>query len=97
MSKVEVDNEAGLYIFQCPHCSHYVQVGKNEVNCTIFRHGYFFREENGKVILTDQMNPHTPKNLCDKYAEEGKIKGCGKPFRMVSRREGYEVEKCDYI
>ncbi len=87
-----------LYIFQCPHCEAYVQVEKNQVNCAIFRHGYFFtKSESGEISLTHQVNPHESKEECDRLVAEGKVQGCCKPFRMVQSEDGYKAEICDYI
>jgi hypothetical protein len=94
---VEVDDENNLYIFQCPHCEAYVQVEKNQVNCTIFRHGYYYENTPNGIILTSQVNPHAPKSECDALVEQGRVQGCCKPFRMVRNGEGYIVTVCDYI
>lgn len=95
---VEVDNPNNLYIFQCPHCEAYVQVEQNQVNCTIFRHGYFYETDGaGNIHLTMQVNPHAPKEECDKLVAEGKVQGCCKPFRMVKNGDSYVVTVCDYI
>lgn len=93
----EYDEKTGVYTFPCPHCEHFVEVGRNEVNCTIFRHGYFFSRVGHTIVLTSQMNPHTPKEECDRLVGAGLIYGCGKPFRMVREGDGYVVVKCDYI
>jgi hypothetical protein len=77
-------------LFPCVHCNGMIQVFKNEFNCCIFRH----------AILKDtkeQINPHTPKDICDKLIEENKVEGCAKPFRIVVENEKVYVEKCDYI
>lgn len=63
------------YFIQCPHCHMGIEVEWNQVNCKIFRHGV--------LKATGQpMNPHTPKNECDRLAREGLIWGCGRPFRF---------------
>ena len=98
MSEVAFDSSSGVYSFECPHCRLLVEVGKGEINCTIFRHGYFFaKTPDGRVVLLSQMNPHAPKEECDRLFAEGKIYGCGKPFRMVSRGGSWFVESCGYI
>jgi hypothetical protein len=95
---VENDDQNNLYIFQCPHCDSYVQVAKNEVNCTIFRHGYFYtKTERGDIVLTDQVNPHASKEECDMLVQAERVQGCCKPFRMVQKENGYVVVPCDYI
>tara|TARA_B100001059_G_C17677419_1_gene497820 strand:+ start:126 stop:320 length:195 start_codon:yes stop_codon:yes gene_type:complete len=62
----------------------------NEINCAIFRHGTF--KNNG-----EQMDPHTPKELCDKYAEDSLIYGCGKPFKLSLLNDQIVATVCDYI
>jgi hypothetical protein len=76
-------------ILTCPHCGDFIIIMK--INCGIFRHGVLI--ENGK-----QIDPHSPKDLCDYYARENKIYGCGKPFRIVRTNEDdFYTEICDYI
>lgn len=90
----DVFREGEWFIFACPHCHHPVQVHVNDVACKIFRHGYFFeKKEDGAICLTKQVPPHASKALCDKWVEDGKIMGCGKPFKM----DGTTVVACDYI
>lgn len=96
---VLLDDKSGLYVFRCPHCDSFVEVEKNQVNCHIFRHAYFFNKlPNGQIVLTQQLNPHAPKEMCDKLVAEGKVYGCGKPFRFVRQPDGkYIAEICGYI
>jgi hypothetical protein len=100
-SPVFFDDTQQTFCFSCPHCDGSVQVEKNQVNCTIFRHGYFFvKDAKGNIILTSQLGQHTCKEQCDMFVEKGMIVGCGKPFRMVhdSCKDGiYKIVKCDYI
>ena len=77
-------------IVNCPHCDIPVQIMSNEINCAIFRHGIF--KNNGR-----QMDPHTKKDLCDRYASEGLIYGCGKPFRLNVCNHNIIATVCDYI
>lgn len=75
----------------CPHCNNLILIYKNEINCSIFRHG---------VMKADlkQMDPHLSKSECDRLAKEGLIIGCGKPFKLViDKDEEYFAIKCDYI
>lgn len=75
----------------CPHCEQLILIYKNEINCAIFRHG---------VMKTNlkQIEPHLPKQECDKLAKESLIYGCGKPFKLILVSEGtYIAVKCDYI
>jgi hypothetical protein len=77
-------------VFDCPHCFDTVIVNIHEINCGIFRHAVF------KDTL-EQINPHLPKDLCDKLIEEGRILGCAKPFQIKKIDEKFMVEICDYI
>ena len=83
-------------LIQCPHCMQYMELIKNEINCAIYRHGMF-------KINGEQIDPHTPKDICDKLVENNLIYGCGKPFQLfenknpVTHEINYFVEKCDYI
>jgi hypothetical protein len=86
------------FIFTCPHCDMFIEVKSNEVNCCIFRHAYFFQKtDKGEIVLLNQLNPHASKDVCDSLIAEGRIYGCGKPFRIIKNEEGFSVEKCDYI
>ena len=83
------DND--VYCFQCPHCELFIQVQKTQVNCKIFRHGVYKRNN-------EHINPHTDKMTCDKLLNENEIYGCGKPFMFVDDlKGGYLVKKCEYI
>ena len=78
-----------FYIFECPHCHGTVIVMKNELNCRIFRHG-IYKDGN-------QLPPHSPKELCDKFVEDKENFGCGKPFKIIGENENVKIEPCDYI
>ena len=65
-------------ITPCPHCFEEVLVYPNEVNCSIFRHAVFISE--GGAIP-----PHSSKEVCERLVEEGKVYGCGKPFRLFKQ------------
>jgi hypothetical protein len=83
----------GRYLFSCPHCDGTVEVEKNQVNCTIFRHGSY------KTPGFPQMSPHCPKDECDRLSQNDLIVGCGKPFRFIYGPDEtkHHVEVCDYI
>lgn len=53
------DEEAGVFIFACPHCREITQVLKNQINCQIFRHASHF------VWL-----PWTPHTFSHEYRED---------------------------
>lgn len=101
--EITLDYTNNLYIFQCPNCSDFVQVERYGVACSIFRHLYYFTENNGRIELTSQVDPHAPKELCENLLREGKVFGCGKPFKLKHIRNDvngvpvYIAEICDYI
>ena len=72
----------------CPHCHEPFELAQQELNCCIFRHGWFV--ENG-----NPMPPHASKEQCDYWVSSGKLLGCGKPFRYNKQTNTTEV--CDYI
>ena len=71
-------------VFVCPHCDGLFLLEK--LNCGIFRHG--ISKESGH-----QINPHTPKEDCERLTNEDLIWGCGKPFKW----DGQQFIICDYI
>lgn len=73
------------HIGKCPHCKSKFIVYKTELGCQIFRHGVY-KDSNQPI------NPHAPKEFCDQMVKEGKIWGCGKPFKY----DGTKAEVCDY-
>ena len=75
-------------ILVCPHCKDYIIIRK--INCGIFRHGVL--KKNGK-----QIDPHSPKDLCDYYVRENKIYVCGNQFSITSIDNKFNIEICDYI
>jgi len=75
-------------IIICPHCEEFIVI--LEINCAIFRHGVF--KTDGQ-----QIDPHTPKDTCDKYIEDNLIYGCGKPFKIIFKDKTIITEICDYI
>jgi hypothetical protein len=81
------DNIGEENIFECPHCKEYIIIEK--INCGIFRHGVL---KSGK-----QIEPHSPKYLCDYYINSDMIYGCGKPFKILLKDNKYKIEICDYI
>ena len=84
--------EDKTYIFDCPHCDNIVQVHQDQVNCHIFRHGIF--KSTGL-----QIDPHLPKDDCEKLFSNDLIYGCGKPFRLLrnANNDISHVSICDYI
>mgnify|MGYP001617400764 CR=1 FL=1 len=95
---VELDEKSRMYTFTCPHCHMWTEVPIDQVNCHIFRHGFFFQLlPNNNLILLQQMDPHASKEVCDTLKNQNKIIGCGRPFKFVRGDNNYRVEICDYI
>lgn len=88
------DSRGNYWLFECPHCDLQIQVGENETNCCIFRHGVI--KESGDLI-----GPHQSQEVCESLFNQKKIYGCGKPFRLVlnTDNEKYKnyAEVCDWI
>lgn len=76
------------FFIQCPHCEQSIEIIK--INCRIFRCGIIKQTFN-------QIDPHLPKDQCDKLHAEGVIYGCGKPFQIVQTGEEWRAIICDYI
>lgn len=77
--------QASLMTVTCPHCGGMVVV--DQLNCRIFRHAVY--KSTGQ-----QVPPHASKAECDALVKEGKVYGCGMPFRV---NEHGVAEKCGYI
>jgi hypothetical protein len=79
------------YLFNCPNCDQPIIVNYNEVNCQIFRHAQF---KNTGL----QINPHTPKEECDRLISTNMVYGCAKPFKLLYENGKVKyVSSCDYI
>lgn len=79
-----------IYVF-CPHCEGVIMIDKKDLNCHIFRHAVL------KTKLDAFINPHETKENCEKLLSEGKIYGCGKPFRVILSDKNHKAVTCDYI
>ena len=79
-----------MELFTCPHCNMYIQVLKKHFNCKIFRCGIY--KKNFK-----QIDSHMKKKKCDILFKNGLIYGCGKPFKIIEKKNEIIVIKCDYI
>lgn len=93
MSNV-VRPDEGLLIFSCPHCSDTIVVNVREINCCIFRHAVY------KSDASKQIDPHMPKEECDRLVRDDVVYGCAKPFRLVRKSDEpntFMVQVCDYI
>lgn len=83
---MELTNEI---IIKCPHCNEHVIIEK--LNCCIFRHGIIIKS--GK-----QIDPHLPKEQCERLIRKKLIYGCGKPFKIIKNENNeFETIICDYI
>lgn len=89
MSKVYIDNDAKVYIFDCPNCGFAIQVEFGQLNCREFVHGYYFTKINENIILRDQVNPHLDERSGLDLVSKGLIVGCGRPFRIVQNGEEF--------
>jgi len=85
-----MDDPTMFHFFICPHCEGAIIVHHHELNCRIFRHGVY-------IVNMQQMNPHTPKEECDRLATSNQIIGCGKPFQAVEQNGEWVAVICDYI
>lgn len=82
-----------FYELTCPHCKGEIIVEKNQLHCRIFRHGVY-------RVNMQQINPHAPKEECDRLAESNQIIGCGKPFLVIDSKTEPNKKvaiECDYI
>jgi len=77
-------------IIICPHCLGQIQIYKNEINCSIFRHAVF-------KDTMQQVHPHLSKDECEKLKLENKVYGCCKPFKIIFDNNNYQAIICDYI
>ena len=85
-----MNNTPDHLIIMCPHCSEFILILIEELNCCIFRHGV--------IIKTGiQLDPHASKELCDFYINTNQIYGCGKPYQIIIENMKYIAVKCDYI
>ena len=85
-----LDPDSGSYLFECPHCDGLVQVRKEDIACAIFRHAVY-------KSTGEQLNPHAPREVCDRLILLKLINGCGKPFKFVRKGGESFVQKCEYV
>lgn len=91
--------ESNMLNFLCPHCEYFTQVALNDLNCRIFRHGFFVQRNNKNeiVALLNQIDPHETEEACNNYRNNPNITGCCKPFQIINKGSDYFVQKCGYI
>lgn len=78
-----------VYTFPCPHCFGTVQVTQAEVACGIFRHGIMLEN-------LEPMNPHADQATCESLVAEQKVRGCAKPFQLITATQPAQVRVCSY-
>lgn len=88
--KRAIHEDGDMWNFLCPHCNQFTEVMKTQVNCKIFRHAVYRHN-------MEPINPHTPKEICDKLVADNLVMGCARPFKFVFSSEGNYVEICNYI
>ena len=81
-------SEGKICLISCPHCSMTVEI--IALNCRIFRCGVF------KNTMR-QIDPHLPKEQCEKLIEDRVIYGCARPFKVEGTTDKPEVSVCGYI
>ena len=86
MSEITHDSKSDIFYFACPHCDMMIQVPRDEIRCTIFRHAVF---KKGMKFVP----PHASKKECERWLREDLVYGCTKPFKF----DGKKVEICGYI
>ena len=75
-------------IIICPNCNEPIII--EQINCGIFRHGAY-------KSTGEQIDPHSPKPVCDELKQNDLIYGCGKPFQIILQDGKMIVQICDYI
>ena len=70
-------SEENYMIILCPNCNDQIIIDKTDVNCGIFRHGYFINTQT-------QINPHTSEEDCNNYLKSNNVIGCCKPFMLIN-------------
>ena len=77
-------------VFVCPHCSGEFSVHAAELNCRIVRH-FVFKD-------FQQLNPHAPKEECERVVREELGYGCAGPVELFSGDDGqWSARICGYI
>ena len=84
-------NNDPIEFLQCPYCQAYMEIPIKDINCAIYRHAII-------KATGQQLDPHAPKDVCDRLARQGMIYGCGKPFRVKRDTQNrLFTEKCGYL
>lgn len=77
-------------VFVCVHCRQSFVIRRRDLNCRILRHGVYRK-------TLKPIDPHAPKEVCDRLFRDEQIYGCGKPMRIVGEEPNLKVEECGYI
>lgn len=86
MSSITADS----IIYNCPHCELPIITYYNEINCTIFRHGFDTKQN-------EQIPPHSTQEECIRLSQSPDVVGCCKPYQIIKNNNSYVIQKCDYI
>ncbi len=78
-----------LIPFTCPHCGAEFVVQRNELNCRIIRH-FVFKD-------FQQLNPHAPREECERVVRENLGYGCAKPVELVQESCQWIARASDYV
>lgn len=73
-------------IIYCPYPDCNIGIEIIEINCAIFRCGIYKND-------CKQIDPHLPKEECERLKKSDKIWGCGRPFQYIDGN----LVPCDYI
>ena len=76
--------------YNCPHCQELIITYISEIGCGIFRHGY-------NIKTSQQLDPHTSKDICQQLENDPNIIGCCKAYKIINNNSNYVIEICDYI
>ena len=78
-----------MLFIECPHCNCITYI--EHINCRIFRHAVYKH-------TNEPIPPHSPQKVCEMLVEEGRVWGCGKPFKLEPQENGeFVAVVCDYI
>lgn len=80
-----------LWRVLCPTCGGPIEVSKDQVACSIFRHAVF--------LDGTPVPPHSSKSQLELYKLHKLMRGCGSPFKLVPTADGVGKMAilCDYV
>lgn len=89
--KIVEKEDDSLIVFPCPHCNLQTSVFKRDINCGIFRHAVW--KKNNLPIP-----PHAKKEAVDNWLKTSIIVGCGKQFKLKLDKDNKPIlEKCENL